>query len=163
MRQRKHHKLLLINTLEVSDETFETNETVFQGFYSLSLFLHMFNQLFIVSFCLILSQISLILSHFVSFQKTIRQVITIFKRENNMGLKNQHKSIEINYLSFCSGNFGTNGTDFRVFSAYHCFYSYLSRFSSPNLSHLVPNWVLLSQLVSNQIYFVLIVFVVFLF
>ena len=70
MRQNKHHKLLFINTLEILDETFETNETVFCGFSSLALFFHIFKPLFAVSFCLKCVSFCLILSHSVSFLKT---------------------------------------------------------------------------------------------
>jgi len=67
MRQTKYHKLLFINTLHIFNETFETNETVFQCFSPLSLFLHILNAVLVVSFSLIPSHLvsfSLILSHF---------------------------------------------------------------------------------------------------
>ena len=66
MRQSIQHKLLFNRRLWIFNETFETNETLFHGCYGVCLFFHIFKRIFLVSFCLISSQIGLILSHFVS-------------------------------------------------------------------------------------------------
>jgi len=66
MRQIILHKLVFNKGLWIFNETFETNETLFHGYYGVCLFFHIFKRIFLVSFCLISSQIGLILSHFVS-------------------------------------------------------------------------------------------------
>jgi len=104
MRQKLQYKSVFINHLHILDETFETNETVFQRFSVLSLFFHIFNSLFPVSFCLIQSHFSLILSHSVSFQKSLnRKIINLHKNTNkNYTYKNDTTQNET------SGNFYTN-------------------------------------------------------
>jgi len=71
MRQNKQHKSLFINALEIFDETFETNETVFLSFSVMLLIFHIVNTVFDVPFCLKSVSFSLILSHSVSIRQTL--------------------------------------------------------------------------------------------
>jgi len=168
MRQTKQHKPIFINTLEIFDETFETNETVFLDFYALSLILHIFNPLFAVSFCLKSVSFCLILSHSVSFQKTLitkykfpntkyrrfslaNQILNtqykILNTKRKMGLSQRHKLLIINILSDFNGTFGTNGTIF------HCFHSlslFLHIFNTLFVVPFCPNSFLLVPIRPNQ-------------
>jgi len=103
MRQNKQHKSLFINALEIFDETFETNETVFQRFSVSSLIFHIVNTVFDVSFCLKSVSFSLILSHSVSFRQTLTTNFQILYTQymiqftkNKIGLTKRHKSLFIN-------------------------------------------------------------------
>jgi len=137
MRQTKRHKLLLINTLHIIDETFETNETVFRGFFVLSLFFHILNTIFDVSFCLKSVSFCLISSHSVSLSDIGQSKIIDFIQKNKWGSQdNINYYLSMTY-AISVGLLGLLGLFFVFFSHYHCFFRYLTRFSSPNLSHLV--------------------------
>ena len=128
MRQLKQHKSLIINTLEILDETFETNETVFHSFYALSLFFQILKTVFRVSFCLILVSFRLISSHFVSSEKQRfpKSQELIQQTKNKMEHKTRHKLLFNNTLYNFGGIFETNETLFLAFLIIHLFFQILN-------------------------------------
>jgi len=131
MRQNNKHKSLIISTLEILDETFETNETVFRCFFELSLFLHILKTVFDVSFSLKSVSFCLILPHSVSFQ-ILPNIADPLQRsqykltKNKMKHTKRHKLFIINTLCKFSGIFETNETLFLTFLAIHLFFHLLN-------------------------------------